>query len=106
MNMYNLGDKVQVEGLDGDWFEIVDINVFKHMSIDGLNDYHETTYGGINVNDVEDYLEIDENEITDVQRKGSKIDNLLDQLNNLKELNAVTCNAFADEYEQVLNELK
>jgi hypothetical protein len=109
-HLYNVGDLVQIEDLDG-WHRVVDVHIYESISEDDDGIY--VTYGVVSEDDGE-YYDADEEEIINSKRevqplikksKRQQINELLDQMNNLRKINDLTCNAFAEEYEDIKRQL-
>lgn len=99
-NKYNVGDFVRVEDCGDIWYKIVDVHVYIGINeSDGRN--VDITYGVLDTADSE-YLDVDEEEITEVKGGGftmmageiklkamfkrGKINELLDMLNSVNAL--------------------
>lgn len=108
---YNIGDEVQVNGYSG-WYKITDINIYKNISEEDESNYEEVSYCAQGI-ESRKRIDFDEYEVANVKKKEvrvvrsryNQINFLLDELLKLKELNAVTANAFKAEEEAILAEL-
>lgn len=111
-NLYNVGDLIRIDGFES-WMRIKDVHIYINISEDEEDSYTEVTYGCFAFADGS-YLDVDEEEVKEVRRNGvkpvkqtkqQKINELLDLMLMYQDLNKVTNNAFAGEYEKVKAEL-